>query len=87
LVIARDGAGIIEIDDHSRHLLAQKSGDDLGLGFIVEKPDFVIVFGIIEQDFRHDLVLRPAAHNDFIHPHGRIVIGSVPMRKKFAGCV
>jgi hypothetical protein len=68
-VVTRNRAGIIEIDDQTGDLLAQKSGDDLRLRFIVEKPDLIVVFGIIEEDFRHDLVLRAAAHYDFIHPH------------------
>jgi len=74
LSYALGAADIVRTEDDSRHFVTNKIGDELLQAFIAVKINFIIHRRIIMQNFRRNVILRSAAHYDFIYPHGERVI-------------
>jgi hypothetical protein len=66
--------GIVGPKDDSRDFIAEEIGDELLVGVIAVKVNFIVKRRIIMHDFRGNLRFRPAAHHDFIYPHSRTII-------------
>ena len=65
---------VVGAKDDSGHFLAEKISDELLLGAIAVKVNFMISRRIVVHDFRRDLIFRSASHHNFIDPHDRIIV-------------
>jgi hypothetical protein len=63
-----DGAGLLRVEDQTRHLIALNRGGDAILSFVVEEIDHVIG-RIIKHGFCDNLHVCPASHNDSVKSH------------------
>ena len=67
-------AGVVGPKDDSRDFIAEKIGDELFVGVVAVKVNFIVKRRIIMHDFRCNFRFRPAAHHNFIYPHNCRVI-------------
>lgn len=67
-------ARIVWAEYDSRHLIANKIGHELLQAFISVKVNLIVNGRIIMENFSRNIILRTAAHNDFIYPHGSMIV-------------
>ncbi len=65
---------IVGSENDARHLVTNKIRNELLQTLVAVKIDLIVDRRIIMQDFRRNLVLGAAAHDDFKDPHGRTII-------------